>query len=86
MVPVLTRAVIAAAGAVLAAGVLATPAHADPTDNPCQLAVTFLCRFVPIAPELDGDLDLTQQQPPVDPAAPLPESLPPADVCASGCI
>lgn len=27
-------------------------ARAD-TDSPCSLAATFLCRFIPIAPELD---------------------------------
>jgi hypothetical protein len=86
MRPAWTRAVIAGVGAVLAAGVLATPANADPIDDPCALAVSFLCRFVPIAPDLEGDVDLTQQLPPVDPNAPLPESLPPAPICAAGCI
>ncbi|MDT7732281.1 MAG: hypothetical protein QOK45_2534, partial [Mycobacterium sp.] len=39
-----------AAAAVLTAGLLlAAPASADPGDNPCELAVTFVCRFVPIA-------------------------------------
>jgi hypothetical protein len=75
-----------AAAATLAAGViLAAPASAGPGDNPCQLAVTFLCKFVPIAPDLEGDVDLTQQQP-VDPNAPPPDSLPVADPCAAGCI
>ena len=79
------RTVIAAA-AVLTAGLhFAAPATADPGDNPCELAVSFLCRFVPIAPELDHDVDLTQLQP-VDPNAPPPESLPVADPCAAGCI
>ena len=68
-----------------AAVMLAGPAGAEPGDNPCQLAVTFLCKFVPIAPDLEGDVDLTQQQP-VDPNAPPPESLPPANPCAAGCI
>ena len=75
---------VAAAG--LTAGLLlATPASAEPGDNPCELAVTFLCRFVPVAPDLEDNVDLTQQQP-VDPNAPPPESLPVLDPCAAGCI
>ncbi len=74
-------------GGLAAALLAAAPAQADP-DNPCELAVNFLCRMVPIAPDLDHDIDLTVQspgaspapadQPPVDPAAPLPEPLPAA--------
>ena len=82
----LKRTVIAAAGALTAGLLLAAPATAEPGDNPCELAVNFLCRFVPIAPDLEGDVDLTQQQPPLDPNAPPPESLPVADPCAAGCI
>jgi hypothetical protein len=87
----LKRSVIAAVGVVGAAVLLAAPAGADPGDNPCEFSVSFVCRFVPIAPDLEGDIDLTQQQPPVDPAAPLPdaplpEPPPPADICANGCI
>jgi hypothetical protein len=65
---------------------LASPSKADPADDPCPLAMSLLCRFVPMAPELDGDVDLTTQLPPVDPAVPPPDSLPVADVCARGCI
>jgi hypothetical protein len=82
----LSKATIAAVSALAAAVFLAGPAGAEPGDNPCELAVTFLCKFVPIAPDLEGDVDLTQQQPPVDPNAPLPESLLPAPICAAGCI
>jgi hypothetical protein len=82
----LKRSVIAAVSAVGAAVLLAAPAGAAPGDNPCELAISFVCRFVPIAPDLEGDIDLTQQQPPVDPAAPPPESPPPVDICANGCI
>ena len=82
----LKRTVIGAAAA-LAAGILrATPANAEPGDNPCEFAVNYFCRFIPIAPDLEGDVDLTQQQPPVDPNAPPPESLPVVDPCAAGCI
>jgi hypothetical protein len=39
----------------LAAGVfLAAPANAEQGDNPCDLAMNFFCRFVPIAPHLEG--------------------------------
>jgi hypothetical protein len=55
-------------------------------DDPCALAITFLCRFMPVAPDLDGDLDLTLQQPPVGAGMPAPESLPPIDPCSMGCI
>jgi len=83
---VLKRTVIAAAAALMAGLLLAAPATADPGDNPCELAINFLCRFVPIAPDLDHDVDLTRQQPPADPNAPPPESLPVVDPCAAGCI
>ena len=83
---VIKKTAIAVVSALAAGVLLAAPASAEPGDNPCDLAVNFFCRFVPIAPHLEGDVDLTQQQPPADPAAPPPESLPPADICASGCI
>jgi hypothetical protein len=83
---VLKKAVISAATAMTAGLILAAPAAAEPGDNPCELAVTFLCKFIPIAPDLEGNLDLTQQQPPADPNAPPPESLPVTNPCAAGCI
>jgi hypothetical protein len=82
---VLRRTALAAAAVLTAGLLLAAPATADPGDNPCELAINFVCRFVPIAPDLVDDIDLTQQQP-VDPNAPPPESLPVADPCAAGCI
>jgi hypothetical protein len=81
----LKRVLITAVTALGAAVFLAAPASAEPGDNPCELAITFLCRIVPVAPDLDHDVDLTQQQP-VDPNAPPPESLPVVDPCAAGCI
>jgi hypothetical protein len=65
---------------------LAGPASADPAGDPCGLAMSFFCRLLPIAPDLDGDIDLTKELPPDDPAAPPPDSLPPADICARGCV
>ena len=82
----LKRTVIGAAVALAAGVLLAAPAAAEPGDNPCEIAISYICRFVPIAPDLEGDVDLTQQQPPVDPNAPPPESLPVVDPCAAGCI
>ena len=82
----LKRTAIAAAAALAAGVLLATPASAEPGDNPCEFAVNYFCRFIPIAPDLEGDVDLTQLQPPVDPNAPPPESLPVVDPCAAGCI
>jgi hypothetical protein len=82
----LKRTAIAAAGALTAGLLLAAPAAAEPGDNPCELAVSVLCQFVPIVSDLDGYVDVTQQLPPADPNAPPPESLPAVDPCAAGCI
>ena len=82
----LKRIVIAAAAALTAGLLLAAPATAEPGDNPCEFAINYFCRFIPIAPDLEGNVDLTQQQPPADPNAPPPESLPVVDPCAAGCI
>ncbi|MFL6082245.1 MAG: fibronectin-binding protein [Mycobacterium sp.] len=81
----LKRMVFAAAATVATGVLIANPASAEPGDNPCELAISFACRFVPVAPDLDRDIDLTQQQP-VDPNAPPPESLPVVDPCTAGCI
>ncbi len=59
---------------------------ADPDDNPCQMVAGLLCKFMPLAPELDGDIDLTKQQPPADPSVPEPDMRAPADICARGCM
>jgi hypothetical protein len=72
-------------GAIGLSTFLAVPASADTPDDPCGLAVSFFCRFIPIAPDLDGDVDLTKHMPPADPAALVPDSLPPVDICARGC-
>lgn len=77
-----TKSALAALSALAAAVFLAVPAGAQPGQNPCEFAFNFFCQFVPIAPELEGDVDLTQQLPPVDPNAPIPI----ADPCANGCI
>jgi hypothetical protein len=78
------RVVIVIAGVLLTQTIMAVPSEADPSDDPCPLEMSFLCRFLPIAPELDGDVDLTKQLPSVDPAAP-PQDSPPQGLCAAGC-
>ena len=92
---VMHRVLASAVGAVGVALSLTGPAHADPAGDPCQLAVTFLCKFMPLAPDLDHDIDLTQgpatvngRSMPQVPAADVgaDESVPPPDVCAMGCI
>lgn len=46
-------------GAVIAAGImttglyLAVPANADPGFEPCHGIATFLCRTLPLSPDLD---------------------------------
>ncbi len=44
-------------------------ALADPSADPCPLEIAFVCNFLPIAPELDDDVDLTKP-PPSEPGAP----------------
>lgn len=66
--------------------VCAPPATGDPAADPCGFAASMFCRFVPIAPELAGDIDLTQNQPPTGSGGAPPDSLLIADICAEGCI
>jgi len=76
-----------AAAAVLAAGTLvAVPTSAEPGDNPYEFAINYFCKFIPIAPDLEGDVDLTKDRPPANPNAPPPDSLPVVDPFAAGCI
>jgi hypothetical protein len=56
--PSLKRVLLAATAAAGASMLLSVPAQADNND-PCNFKVTFLCRFMPIAPDLDHDVDLT---------------------------
>ena len=73
-----------AAVAAMSAATVAV-AHADPGDPPCEGIVGLLCKVVPMAPSLEGDIDLTVDQP-VDPAVLPPEERRPADICARGCM
>lgn len=81
-------AVMAALATSLTVAVLSAPTTGaqPPGPPPCELALSFLCHIIPMAPNLDHDVDLTQNEPPANPNAPLPEEMPPADPCAAGCI
>jgi hypothetical protein len=70
------RTIIVAVGASVLALGLAAPATADSPDGPCPLAATFLCSFLPIAPDLDHNIDLTRESGTTN-GQPLPEM--PAD-------
>ena len=65
---------------------LAPAVRADPAMPSCPLAVRLLCSVLPVAPDLDGDVDYTQHGPDVDGGNLAPEAGPPTDPCASGCI
>ena len=84
--PVLKRTLIAAAAALAAGTLFAVPASAEPGDNPCEFTINYVCKFIPIAPDLKRDVDLTKDQPLADPDAPQLDSLPVVDPCAGGCI
>lgn len=77
----LRRIGIITAALAVAGGVLAAPASAEPMP-PCEFGLSFLCSLLPIAPGLEGDIDLTQDVPP---ANSLPEDQV-ADPCALGCV
>lgn len=64
---------------------LAPTAIGAPGDNPCKLAISIVCQFAPIAPDLEGDIDLTKQPDGISPIL-APETAPPVDVCANGCV
>ena len=70
----------AAAVGIVSAVVASVPSNVEPVDDPCSLAVVFFCRMLPMAPDLEGDVDLTHPLPGTDPAAPPTESLPPAPI------
>jgi hypothetical protein len=55
---VLKKAAIIALGAVTTGLYLAVPASADP--DPCRGVAFAICRIVPVMPDLDHDVDLTQ--------------------------
>lgn len=58
--PVLKRFAVIVAGAVTTGLCLAAPAGADPGFDPCHSTIVFLCRMLPLMPDLDHDVDLSQ--------------------------
>lgn len=74
------KSAVITTGAVVLASWAAPPSTAQ---DPCDLGVTFLCHFMPIAPDLEGDVDFTTQLPPAPPDTPQP---PPLEPCAQGCV
>lgn len=56
----LKRAAIVFLGTVTTGLCLAGSAAADPGFDPCGSSVPFACRLFPMAPDLDHDVDLTQ--------------------------
>jgi hypothetical protein len=59
-VSVLKKAAIIALGSVTTGVYFAVPAGADPGFDPCRAIAIPICRLVPIMPDLDNDVDLTQ--------------------------
>jgi hypothetical protein len=57
---IVKRAAIIASAAVAAGLGLAAPAGADPGFDPCHSSVLMLCRMLPVMPDLDHDIDLSQ--------------------------
>ena len=55
-------------------------AVADPGEPLCPLSMILMCRLLPVAPDLDDDVDLTQPLPQssveVTPPLPLPAGVP----------
>ncbi|CQD17536.1 hypothetical protein BN1232_03928 [Mycobacterium lentiflavum] len=58
--PTLRKAAIVLLGTVVAGLNFAVPAGADPGFDPCHSMFNPICRMVPIMPDLDHDIDLTQ--------------------------
>lgn len=58
---------------------LSSPAHAGPNPGQCGFAMAFICSMIPALPELDHDIDLTQ-----DPNGPNVSGLPPSTAHNSG--
>jgi hypothetical protein len=78
---------VTAAAALGAATVfLSGTAHADPGGPPPCGPLGIVCNLLPMAPELDEDVDLTQRYQPAPEELIDAENLPPVDVCAMGCV
>ncbi len=60
MVSAVKKAGIVVLGTVVTGLYLAVPAGADPGNDPCRSTFIPICRMLPIMPDLDHDIDLTQ--------------------------
>ena len=60
IMPFVRKAALAVLGIVVTGLYLAVPAGADPGDNPCHSMFNPICRMVPIMPDLDHDIDVSQ--------------------------
>ena len=56
----LKKAAIIALGTMATGLYVAVPAGADPGSDPCRNLFIPICRLLPIMPDLDHDLDLTE--------------------------
>lgn len=79
---VIKKLAVAAASAAAAVIYLAVPANADPGNDPCTLAASFLCAFIPTAPDLDHDVDMTKD---FGTDNTNPDAKQPTDICIGGC-
>ena len=57
----------------------------DQSGQPCAGLGIVLCQFLPIAPDMDDDVDLTKQISPGEPAVPAEPAVPRAGICGAGC-
>lgn len=76
--PTFMRRALVAAGAAGAAIAFSAPASANPGDAPCPLALVPVCVLLPAYPNLDHDVDLTQDPDALDGAAATPFPAPPS--------
>lgn len=79
---------IGAASAAAVCLVAVAPFAAPPKlhGDPCGAVGIFLCRFLPFGPDLEEDIDLTQQHPQTEASAPPDDVVPGAKICAAGCV
>lgn len=77
------RALLGVLGAAVLAVALAATAGADPGNGPpnCGLLAP-LCAAIPMVPDIEGDIDLTKDQP----KSTADENMPPVSPCTMGCI
>ncbi len=57
---IVKKAATIVSAAVATALCVAAPASADPGFDPCRASVPLLCRIFPVMPDLDHDIDLSQ--------------------------